>query len=269
MCYKPRLRTSCPNVRRDARTATNRASPEVALGRPRRRISLARLRSPVCLRSLPAGLLATLARHCPPPLLGSSHGSLRAWLPFGRASRYVRHPDRAVCCDTLCRLPRSLNQALRAVSPRPASLRSPAPRPATAVAFASLRRRAKPLPIHYSSALRRWHSGFAAVLLLPPCNSSRIVHRSPPASHGSRYSRRMRGYPRDTIPSFDRPGKLAWWRSVRRATCRRACCRNHRRRISWRRCINKFSNSAARAIGRKRRLSHVGRAPVRRGGRPP
>ncbi len=48
------------------------------------------------------------------------------------------------CCDARCRLARSLNVALRAQSPRPASLRSPAPRPATASAFASLSPRAKP-----------------------------------------------------------------------------------------------------------------------------
>ncbi len=33
------------------------------------------------------GCSLTLALHCPPPLLGSSHGERRAWLPFGPASR--------------------------------------------------------------------------------------------------------------------------------------------------------------------------------------
>ena len=135
LCYSPK-------VRRDARSVTNRARPSLARALPRRHSGLARLRSPLWLRSLPAGLLAnarpplpaTAARQL--PRLASRVAALRA------SARNVRHPARASCCDALCRLARSLNVALRAQSPRPASLRSPAPRPANA--FASLSPRAKP-----------------------------------------------------------------------------------------------------------------------------
>ena len=145
MCHTPRLRTSCPNVRRDARTVTNLARPELARALPRRRSGLARLRSPLWLRSLPAGLLANARPPLPAtaagqlPRLASRVAALRASASFS-----PNHPARASCCDALCRLARSLNVALRAQSPRPASQGSPAPRPATANAFASLSPRAKP-----------------------------------------------------------------------------------------------------------------------------
>ena len=44
----------------------NRAHPSLARALPRRRSGLARLRAPMCLRALPAGLIASLARHYPP-----------------------------------------------------------------------------------------------------------------------------------------------------------------------------------------------------------
>ena len=149
------FRASCPDVWRDARIVTNHARPSLARALPRRHSGLARLRSPLWLRTLPAGLLANARLPLPAtaagqlPRLASRVAALRA------SARKVRHPARALCCDALCRLARSLNQALRAQSPRPASLRSPAPRPATATPSPRSRRRAKPSRSNLP-ALRAW-----------------------------------------------------------------------------------------------------------------
>lgn len=84
-----------------------------------------------------------------------------------------RHPARASCCDALCGLARSLNQALRAQSPRPASQGSPAPRPATANAFASLSPRAKPSRSNLPSLRARRRRESAAIVPLPPYRQPR------------------------------------------------------------------------------------------------
>ena len=177
-----------PKVRRDARTVWNRARPSLARALPRRHSGLARLRSPLWLRSLPAGLLAnarpplpaTAARQL--PRLASRVAALRA------SARNVRHPARASCCDALCRLARSLNVALRAQSPRPASLRSPAPRPATANAFASLSPPRKPSRSIFPPCARRRRESAAIVPLLPRC-PAHVARHAPPAWNGSRGSR--------------------------------------------------------------------------------
>ena len=162
-----------PKVRRVARIVWNHARPSLARALPRRHSGLARLRSPLWLRSLPAGLLAnarpplpaTAARQL--PRLASRVAALRA------SARNVRHPARASCCNARCRLARSLNQALRAVSPRPASLRSPAPRPATATPSPRSRRRAKPSRSNLP-ALRAWRRReSAAIVPLPPYRQPR------------------------------------------------------------------------------------------------
>ena len=150
MRHKPPFRAPCPNFRRDARSVTNHARPSLARALPRRHSGLARLRSPTWLRSLPAGLLANARPPLPAtaagqlPRLASRVAALRA------SARNVRHPARASCCDALCGLARSLNQALRAQSPRPASQGSPAPRPATANAFASLSPPREALPLQFA-----------------------------------------------------------------------------------------------------------------------
>ena len=149
---------------RDARIVTNHARPSLARALPRRHSGLARLRSPLWLRTLPAGLLANARLPLPAtaagqlPRLASRVAALRA------SARNIRHPARASCCDALCGLARSLNQALRAQSPRPASQSSPAPRPATANAFTSLSPRAKPSRSILPSFRARRRSGFAAIL---------------------------------------------------------------------------------------------------------
>ena len=141
-----------------------------------------------------------------------------------------RHPARASCCDALCGLARSLNQALRAQSPRPASQSSPAPRPATANAFASLSPRAKPsrsiLP-----AIRARRRESAAVLPLPPVYPSHIARRAPPAWNGSRCSRSVscKGALRRalTLPSLGRNrlrASLARWRGFQ-LDCKRPLTR--------------------------------------------
>ncbi len=147
LCYSPK-------VRRVARIVWNHARPSLARALPRRHSGLARLRSPLWLRSLPAGLLANARPPLPAtaakqlPRIASRVAALRA------SARNVRHPARASCCNARCRLARSLNQALRAVSPRPASQGSPAPRPATANAFASLSPPREALPLQFAIPAR-------------------------------------------------------------------------------------------------------------------
>jgi hypothetical protein len=160
LCYSPK-------VRRVARIVWNHARPSLARALPRRHSGLARLRSPLWLRSLPAGLLANARPPLPAtaakqlPRLASRVAALRA------SARNVRHPARASCCNARCRLARSLNQALRAVSPRPASLRSPAPRPATATPSPRSRRRAKPSRSNLPAIRARRRESAAIVPLLP------------------------------------------------------------------------------------------------------
>ena len=133
------------------------------------------------------------------------------------------HPARASCCDALCGLARSLNQALRAQSPRPASQSSPAPRPATANAFASLSPRAKPSrSILPAIRARRRES---ATIVPPP----RVASRAPPALKGSRCSRSIscKGALRRALalPSLGRNmlrASLARWRGLS-APAHRAC----------------------------------------------
>jgi len=149
----------------------------------------------VAAQGLPASARLCGSAHCQPgcslnarpplpataagqlPRLASRVAALRA------SARNVRHPTRASCCDALCGLARSLNQALRAQSPRPASLRSPAPRPATATPSPRYRRaRSPPAPICLPFA--------RGVASLPPsCHSYRIASRAPPTWNGSRCSR--------------------------------------------------------------------------------
>lgn len=85
LCFSPKGQARCANCLETALVPRLPAPCRVATqGLP------ASARLPGSAHCQP-GCFATLARHCPPPLPCSSHGSLRVWLPFGPA-RFARHP---------------------------------------------------------------------------------------------------------------------------------------------------------------------------------
>jgi len=134
------------------------------------------------------GCSLTLARHCPPPLPGSSHGSLRAWLPFGPARERPPSRPRVVLRCAVSARPLAECGAPRAVAAsRLASLARTAS--GYGYAFASLSPRAKPSHSNLPS-LRAWRRReSAAIVPLPPPCPAHVARRAPPAWNGSRCSR--------------------------------------------------------------------------------
>ena len=128
LCYSPK-------VRRVARSVTNHARPSLARALPRRHSGLARLRSPLWLRSLPAGLLANARPPLPAtaakqlPRLASRVAALRA------SARNVRRP--AACAFSV----RRVSALARAAS-------------GYGYAFASLSPPREALPLHFAHPSR-------------------------------------------------------------------------------------------------------------------
>jgi len=178
MRHKPPLPASCPNAWRDARAGRNRAHPSLARALPRRQSGLARLRSPVCLRSYRAGLRAPRAHHWPPPLLtqlpqrASRVAALRASARFSPPV-----PPRAFCGQWyFCSLPRK-HRAPRRCRRVPPRFARTAPRPSPANAFALLSP-PRACPLHFPS-LRAWRRADSAAIV--PLHHHH-PHRPPHAS---------------------------------------------------------------------------------------
>jgi hypothetical protein len=141
------------------------------------------------------------------PTASVAHGR-----PSGRRGLIANHPARAVCCDALCRLARSLNQALRAQSPRPASQSSPAPRPAPAVASASLSPPREALPLQFALSSRAASSRVCRHRATPTVSPAARLRRELARALCDRHHRctmRSHGSPESSPESNTRMKELA------------------------------------------------------------
>ena len=117
----------------------------------------------------------------PPPLLGSSHGSLRAWLPFGPARETSAIPPRArSACDGCLRSPARESGAPRAVAAsRLAALARAAS--GSGFAFASLSPPREALPLQFPFPSR---AASSQVCRHPATPAALPCPRSPPRASG-------------------------------------------------------------------------------------
>ena len=186
------------------RVEGNHAHPSLARGCPCRQSSLARLRSPMCLRAAvvePGGLRpgaaagATQRPRCARPgrhrCERSSHGARRVGLPFGPAHATSAVLPRVRSAGGACLRSRRSRVWRSARSPPQPRLAPLAPRRVRLRLTPSPRsRRRAILPLH-SPSPRAWRRAESAAILPlhPPC-PRHVARRSPPAWNGSRYSRR-------------------------------------------------------------------------------